>query len=174
MKRSFINLEDDPTSGTAPHFGAFVAYRDLASKQRARKLLTRIASALCSGDSANFPSTFWNFETPSSTLFLSAVECARHADIVIVAAPEEKEVSPALRAWIESWLALKAGIPSALVAVLQRRGPNTDLPQTIELYLQQIAKRGGFALFAEGRRQPLPSAANDHAFQNLFPALAQS
>jgi hypothetical protein len=84
----------------------------------------------------------WNFDVLQiSEINQQATRSAAEADLVIVAASEEKPFEPHVREWLNRWVEIKSPKKNGALLAL------CDSHSNLQAYLQEIARRADFQFF---------------------------
>lgn len=78
----------------------------------------------------------------------AAIESLQKADMVIVSAPEDTELSVEAQAALQTGLSLNQKEDRALVSLLGVHGGKKPLSSPLHFYLEDLALRNGYALFS--------------------------
>jgi len=137
-----------------PTFNILTAYESLERALRVKELLDRLASDLRSTCKIN--SEFWNFELLEHPAFRAqAAAEASEANMVIIAAKGDTDLTDAVKSWLEAWLPQRQAGHTALVALLDAEGRRSAEPPRPCAYLQKIAARSSMDFFCQsGGWQP--------------------
>jgi len=148
-----------------------IAYEDLDTGKRAMKTYEFMVQQL--GDQCIFANQMWKFDVLAvPKLKEMAAKDAAAAEIIIISAHEGRELPPAVKAWIETWVGYKTQA-TALVALLgDEAGDNP-----VRTYLAEVARRAKIEFFCQpgiwpdaSERQPAATHAqprNEQTFAFL-------
>lgn len=130
-------------------FNVVIVYEDFETGKHAKKTYDYLVENL--GPDCQFTNQMWKLDVLAvPKLREYAVKDASTADIILVSS-HGNAVTPALRAWAESWLA-SGSVPLALVALFDLAEVSTLNP--MRDYLEDIARRAGIDFFAQPNEWP--------------------
>ena len=130
-----------------PTFNVVIAYEDLESGKRAKKIYDYLVENL--GHDCQFTNQMWKFEVLGiPKLREMAARDAMTADIVVISC-HGSELPPDFRAWVELWVA-EPNHPIALVALFDYEGQHHEARS----YLADVARCGQMEFFAQPDESP--------------------
>ena len=137
-------------------FDLVVAYEDNETRNRALHLYDHLAQQLL--DDYDFQCSWWKFDHLTNfTLRQQATDAALDANMVILSLHARQELSPAHKAWIESWASRRPHRKAALVAMIADAGrPERDAPSMVA-YLQNAARLAHMDFFPHAFDLPQPT-----------------
>jgi len=134
-------MDPDPT------FNVVVVYEDFATGKRAKKTYDYLVANL--GQDCHFSNQMWKFEVLSiPKLREMAAKDATAADVIIISAHGDTELSADVKAWIETWLS-DGTDAMALVALFDGGQDNPVVLENTKTYLAAVAARGNLEFFAQ-------------------------
>ncbi len=150
---------ESPEVDANPTFNVVIAYEDLETGKRAKKIYDFLVENL--GHDCRFTNQMWKFEVLGiPKLREMAARDAMMADIVVISC-HGTELPPDFKAWVESWVA-EPNHPIALVALFDYQHQQADEARS---YLADVARRGQMAFFAQP--DELPERRNSEDFFTL-------
>ena len=150
---------ESPEVDANPTFNVVIAYEDLETGKRAKKIYDFLVENL--GHDCRFTNQMWKFEVLGiPKLREMAARDAMMADIVVISC-HGTELPPDFKVWVESWVA-EPNHPIALVALLDYQHRQADEARS---YLADVARRGQMAFFAQP--DELPERRNSEDFFTL-------
>ncbi len=157
--KSFSVNSTAPANGSPPQLlNALLVYEDVTVALRGQEVLRSLAREL--KPQFELHSSLWKFDLlPYPELVEQATLEALEADVIIIAAHGETDLSPHVTGWIESWLPGKRGRQAALIALLGRGDEvvgELGQPRPVREYLREAAQNGGMDFFCNlgDLRQP--------------------
>lgn len=155
--RFLMNLNSFPQTAlelltdTPPKFNIVIIYESAQAGRHAKQLSDELLNNI--GDSYQCVRNLWNFDVLGiADVGEAAADVARSADLLIVSASGEHELSPHVEKWIELWAGLASGARPAVVALFQNaNGRYTD---KIHLALWAMAEQAAFEYFPHASAQP--------------------
>jgi hypothetical protein len=157
-----------PTGGESdPTFNVVIAYEDFETGKNAKKTYDFLVEHL--GDECVFSNQMWKFDVLSlPKLKEMAITDVREADIIIVSAHGDNDLSVPVKEWIEQWLAEKPHA-IALVGLFDAESYLQNLSST---YLADVARRGGMEFFSQpgvwpGEKRAALAAEGDRADRTI-------
>lgn len=119
-------------------FHVVIAYEDFAAGHRAMDACKLLVSQL--DGQVEFRSGMWKFDIlRNSKLNQIAAEDAAAADAIIVATSQSGDLPAEVRRWMETWIPLKRGQTSVLLALIESSGDEVANDMTAYKYLRQAA-----------------------------------
>ena len=110
-----------PRSDSADAMTVAVAYADTVTRERAMLLCDHLVHKLWQG--VDFEITWWKFDYLNHPrIAAAAAGAARRADMVIFSTEADRELTPAVQSWVESWAARRESREGALVALIGNAG----------------------------------------------------
>jgi len=127
-------------SDSADAMAVAVAYADKATRERAMLLCDHLVDKLW--QDVDFEITWWKFDYLNDQRIASdAADAARQADMVIFSAEADRELTPAVQGWIESWAARRESREGALVALIGNDNGPANGTGPVHIYLRGVARR---------------------------------
>ena len=124
-----------------------VVYEDTATHVRALQTYDYLLAH--AGSEFEFQFSWWSFDLlQEARRAEDAARIAEAADLVIFSIRLGKELSRQLKAWIESWIAHRAGRPGAIAALFCPPHTETAGTNGRRAYLQAVAKNAGLDFLA--------------------------
>jgi hypothetical protein len=134
------DLESDPV------FNVVIAYEDFETGKQAKETYDFLVNNL--RHECRFDNQMWKFDVLGiSKLREMAVNDAVMSDIIIISCHGAHELSPDVRAWIDSWVCGQSNA-IALVALFGDACGDRDNNRTRD-YLGEVARRAGMEFFAQ-------------------------
>ncbi len=142
-------------------FHVVIAYEDFGSGQRAMDACKLFVSQL--DGQVEFRSGMWKFDIlRNEKLAQIAAEDAAGADAIIVATSQSADLPAEVRRWMETWIPLKRGQTSVLLALIESSGEDVTKNMTAYEYLRQAAASAQIDFlpqsFSGGQPAPLRDA----------------
>lgn len=122
-------------------FNALIAHDDASMGIWAKHVFSNVTRHLEPGCQAGLE--VWKFNTlqmPAPAA--SAPDDAVAANMIILAAREQNEVPHAVRKWIETWLARRAGAEGTLALLLEPALNASTANSPTRIYLREVGQRG--------------------------------
>jgi len=133
-----------PDTEINPVFNVVIAYEDFETGKRAMKTYDYLVQHL--GDDCTFKNQMWKFDVLAvPKLREMAVKDAAAADIIVVSAHGSGDLSDAVKAWVDRWIAGERNA-IALVGLF-----DTDMyfENPARRYLAETARRAGMEFFSQ-------------------------
>ena len=129
-----------PRSDSADAMTVAVAYADTVTRERAMLLCDHLVHKLWQG--VDFEITWWKFDYLNHPrIAAAAAGAARRADMVIFSTEADRELTPAVQSWVESWAARREIREGALVALIGNANDPANGTGPIHIYLRSVAQR---------------------------------
>ena len=126
--------------------GVVVIYEDASTRQHAMSACDFLMQQLWS--EVEFDFQWWRADfLEQAAMAQAASEQAAAADFLIVCSHPERQLSPALRGWFESWIENRHGRDGALLDLTQSFATTTISAQPTENFLRGIARRARLDYF---------------------------
>lgn len=157
-----------------PPLRVVIAYNDLASGQRAVRVLADLAKSL--GEEIQFEPLPWSFGLLSDPDWGKvAASDAINADILIISTSSERPLPTAVGRWTESAIHRKRGTLAAVVALLGTEENPDGAGSSRLAAIRMAARQAGLEFFAPARRDDLDStiARLHERAELLTPLLAE-
>jgi hypothetical protein len=142
FKHSFLfHPPDDPLRSEAESVcSVVVVYEDHPTRDRAMSVCEHLARAF--REQVEFDVSWWKFRyLVDPELAQAAARDAADADVIIVAAHADCEVTVGVRDWMETWAVHRAGRDGALVALVEGEVFPAPEVKPLEAYLRALALR---------------------------------
>ena len=124
-----------------------VVYEDSATHVRALQIYDYLLAH--AGSEIEFQFSWWSFDLLQETRRAeNAARIAEAADLVIFSTRRGGELPPEVTAWIESWVARRAGRSGAIAALFSPPRAETAGAGGRRAYLQNVAKSAGMDFLA--------------------------
>ena len=121
-------------------FSAIVLYEDLATRHRAMQICDRLVQKFWAD--VEFDFSWWRFDfLHDSALAGDAVRLAARSELILLAAHAGRELPPAIKNWIESWLPIREPGFGVLVAMIGTEEDRLRGLSPIHVYLREAAQR---------------------------------
>ena len=128
--------------------GIVVVYEDFPARIRIQHVYWMLAREL-SGE-FEFECSWYGFsDLQNPRAAASASAAAANADLIFFSVNGETEPPPAVKAWVESWIGVKAAQDAALAALLNSAKRRNKRRMPIWSYLSRIAQRAGMSFLPE-------------------------
>lgn len=133
-------------SGDSMPLECFLAYEDLLTGLRAKRVLDRVLKS--AGDCVLPRLQLLRFDLLGyPELHYWAAREAAQADLVVLSSHGKTELPEAVKSWLDLWLCRRGDRPSALVASLDERFQHRAEDSPIITHLRGLAAESGSALF---------------------------
>ena len=130
-------------------FTAVIVYEDFAAAHRAMDTCKHLMSQL-EGD-VEFRTSMWKFDLLRNIkLSQIAASDAIEADVIIIAASQNSDLTNEVKAWMESWIPAKRGQSAALVALLDFTNEDMRNSCLAHSFLKNAAATAGMDFIARG------------------------
>jgi hypothetical protein len=140
------DLEADPI------FNVVIAYEDFDTGKRAKETYDFLVSNL--GQECRFANQMWKFDVLGiPKLGEMAAKDAVSADIISISCHATHDLSPEVKAWINSWVQCRSNA-IALVGLFGETDAYNDT-QNVRGYLAEVARRAGMEFFAQPNPRPI-------------------
>jgi hypothetical protein len=139
--------EGQETAGAAPTpaLAVQIVYEDKETGLCARRTFEHVVDHF-SGE-ADFEVALWRFDLlQDDTLRQLAARAAAAADIVLIAAHGRERLPEAVSSYVEEWLALKPGVPPALVLSFDASAKNSPVANRILGEWERLTRSAGVEL----------------------------
>jgi len=150
---------DDPFRSEAETVcSVVVVYEDAATRDRAMGVCEHLVHAF--RGQIEFDVGWWKFRyLLDPELAQAATRDAADADMIIVSAHADAELTTAVKDWMETWAAHRADREGALVALVEAGSSRARNAPPLEFYLRALARRARMDFLApvdQGRSQMGP------------------
>ena len=126
-----------------------VVYEDFATACHARRASAEWLQQ--AGRQVKISHTMWKFNLlQNHKLKEMAADDAAAADLVIIAAQEDKDLPDEVKSWINLWMERPLGRGAILLVVAERPGEHHESAGPACAYLRQVAQRGNLDFIAAG------------------------
>jgi len=157
------NSISSPRAGPSPShwepkfpFDLVVAYEDTLTRNRALHLYDHLAQQLL--DDYDFQCSWWKFDLLSdSTLHQKSADASAEANMVILSLHARPELTPAQKAWLDSWLPRRDGRKSALVVIVAGTEEEVRDAESMLIALRRAARLARMDFFNHTFDLRLPS-----------------
>jgi hypothetical protein len=133
-------------SNSSPSLHIIIVYEDYLTGNRALRTCERLIQQF--RPDTHCDTTSWKFELlRSAKLRKMATEEAVAADMIIVSAHGDSDLPLEIKSWMDSWLHIKRGSDSALVALLHCSNPAAPQQGPADAYLKEAARKAKLDYF---------------------------
>ena len=123
-------------------FPAVVAYEDTVTRDRALSICDRLVKKFWAD--VEFDFSWWRFDfLRNADIAGEAARASARSELVIVSAHAGRELSPAVRKWIETWSQSRKRRHGVLVAMIGTAEDGLRGLTPIHVYLREVAQRAG-------------------------------
>ncbi|MBI3416538.1 MAG: hypothetical protein HY043_14680 [Verrucomicrobia bacterium] len=139
----------------ATEFRVVILYNQPESAHRALKVVDGVVSEFA--DKLRVGRDVWSFNILElDEVAAEASAAAAQAQLLVIAADGDAELSAAVIHWLERWAVESTPGTAALVAVLSRHDDSASEPSATCRWLQVLAQHAGQGFFAREFRLPTP------------------
>jgi len=134
-----------------PEFNIVMIYEDAAAGRRAKRFSDRLLCEI--GDQYRCVRNLWSFDALSLTdVRNAAAGIARIADLVVVSASGDRDLTPQVGGWLDLWAWMIDGSTPALVALFENR--EGEITQRIRGKLSALARDKQLEFFPHMTSKP--------------------
>lgn len=132
--------------GESPPLKCFLAYEDLLTGLRAKRVLDRVLTS--AGDLVTPQLQLLRFDLLGNPeLHYWAAREAGQSDLVVLSSHGQSALPEVVKSWLDLWLCRRSGEPAALVASLDEKVEPVAEQSPAIAYLRRLAAQSGFTLF---------------------------